>query len=374
VGAAHDDAGGDAAVVLRGAVRGRALVAGLLAAVLDAGVDVRTGARVRSLRRDTEGRVVGVQSAAGDRLDGRVVLATGGFQHDPALAATFLPGAPIAPMGTPGCAGDGLRMALAAGAVLGNMAEGWWMPALQVPGERVAGSAHYRAVHRERAQPGAVLVDRGGRRFADEAQNYGDVGRAMGRFATGDEPWPAAPSWLVVDAANRARYPLGPLGPGDPDPPWLACADDVDALARAIDVDPHALRATIERFNAAAERGEDPDFGRGTFAYDRWIGDPRAPHPTLAPLRRPPFRAVPVHLGCMGTKGGPRTDDRGRVLGVHGPVPGLYAAGNAAASPFGTATAAGGATLGPALVFGTRAGEAAAHDDATGRRCAPVGP
>ena len=42
------------------------------------------------------------------------------------------------------------------------------------------------------------------------------------------------------------------------------------------------------------------------------------------------------------------------------PVSGLYAAGNAAASPFGTATAAGGATLGPALVFGFRAGEAAA--------------
>ena len=40
----------------------------------------------------------------------------------------------------------------------------------------------------------------------------------------------------------------------------------------------------------------------------------------------------------------------------------LYAAGNPAASPFGTATAAGGATIGPALVFGTRAGEAAAHD------------
>ncbi len=76
-----------------------------------------------------------------------------------------------------------------------------------------------------------------------------------------------------------------------------------------------------------------------------------------------PFYAVEVHLGCMGTKGGPRTDDHGRVLSSRrAPVPGLYAAGNAAASPFGTATAAGGATLGPALVFGFRAGEAAAGD------------
>jgi succinate dehydrogenase/fumarate reductase flavoprotein subunit len=70
-----------------------------------------------------------------------------------------------------------------------------------------------------------------------------------------------------------------------------------------------------------------------------------------------------VHCGCMGTKGGPRTDGWGRVLNVAGDViNGLYAAGNAAANPFGIATPAGGATLGPALVFGTRAGEAAAAD------------
>ena len=119
----------------------------------------------------------------------------------------------------------------------------------------------------------------------------------------------------------------------------------------------------MTRFNAGAAAGTDPDFGRGTFPYDRWIGDPSAPHPTLAPLCEAPFYAVEVHLGCMGTKGGPRTDDRGRVLSAsHAPVAGLYAAGNAAASPFGTATAAGGATLGPALVFGFRAGEAAAGD------------
>jgi succinate dehydrogenase/fumarate reductase flavoprotein subunit len=65
----------------------------------------------------------------------------------------------------------------------------------------------------------------------------------------------------------------------------------------------------------------------------------------------------------MGTKGGPRTDDSGRVLSLDGSVVGaLYAAGNVAANPFGTATPAGGATLGPALVFGFRAGEAAASD------------
>jgi len=119
----------------------------------------------------------------------------------------------------------------------------------------------------------------------------------------------------------------------------------------------------VDSFNAGAHRGQDPEFGRGSFPYDLWIGDSEAPHPTLAPLGQAPFYALQVHLGCMGTKGGPRTDDRGRVLGVDGArVAGLYAAGNVAASPFGIATPAGGGTLGPAVVFGFRAGEAAACD------------
>ncbi len=348
-------------VVLRGHVRGRALAGGLLAAVVDAGVEVRTAARATRLAVD-DGRVVGV-IVDGQLQSGRVVLASGGFQHDAGLVAELLGGAPLVAMGPAGCGGDGVRMARAAGAVLGNTAEGWWMPAMHAPGEDVDGVRHYRPLHGERAQPGAIMVDRAGARFVDEAQSYGEVGRAMRRAAAGETRFPAAPCWMVFDAAYRRRYPVGPLEPGSPDPAWLARADDLAGLERRTGMAPGTLEHTVTRFNAGAARGEDPDFGRGTFPYDRWIGDPSAPHPTLAPLGEAPFYALDVHLGCMGTKGGPRTDDHGRVLSAgRVPVVGLYAAGNAAASPFGTATAAGGATLGPALVFGFRAGEAAAGD------------
>jgi succinate dehydrogenase/fumarate reductase flavoprotein subunit len=348
-------------VVLRGHVRGRALVGGLLAAIVDAGVEVRIGARAERLALDGD-RVVGV-IVDGHVESGRVVLASGGFQHDAGLVGEFLPGAPIVPMGPAGCGGDGLRMALAVDADLANTSEAWWMPAMHAPGEQVDGTRHYRPLHGERAQPGAIMVDGSGRRFVDEAQNYGDVGRAMRRIGSRRPRSPGAPWWLVFDAAHRRRYPVGPLGPGGPDPQWLARADDLDALARGTGMPPDALVDSVMRFNAGAATGTDPDFGRGTYPYDRWIGDQSAPHPTLAPLGEAPFYALEVHLGCMGTKGGPRTDDRGRVLSRRGvSVAGLYAAGNAAASPFGTATAAGGATLGPALVFGFRAGEAAAGD------------
>ena len=355
-------------VVLRGHVRGRALVGGLLTGLLDSRAEIRTGARATGLAVE-DGRVVGVV-VDGDLERGRVVLASGGFQHDAALVDRFLPGPPIVPMGTAGCDGDGLRMVRPLDAALGNTTEGWWMPAMQVPGEELEGITHYRPLHGERAQPGSIMVDRSGRRFVDEAQNYGAVGRAMRGVGSGGttsspraEEYPGAPCWLLFDATYRTRYPIGPLEPGASDPQWLIRAGNLDDLALLTGMPSGTLGASVTRFNEGAAIGEDPDFGRGSYPYDRWIGDPHAPHPTLAPLREPPFYALAVHLGCMGTKGGPRTDDRGRVLSSRGEViSGLYAAGNAAASPFGNTTVAGGATLGPALVFGFRAGEAAAGD------------
>jgi succinate dehydrogenase/fumarate reductase flavoprotein subunit len=69
-----------------------------------------------------------------------------------------------------------------------------------------------------------------------------------------------------------------------------------------------------------------------------------------------------VQVGCLGTKGGLKIDGQARVQRADGsgPIPGLFAAGNAAANPFGMAYPSGGATVGPALVFGWLAGETAA--------------
>jgi succinate dehydrogenase/fumarate reductase flavoprotein subunit len=347
------------AIVLRGPVRGRVLVAGLLAALDPFGVEVRTGARVDALVGDASG----VRGVRGDgfELAGSVVLATGGFQHDPALVRTFLPIPEVAAMGPPGCTGDAVRLARSVGAAFGNMADAWWMPAIRVPGEEINGAPFFRPLHHERAQPGSIMVDRTGRRFVDEAQNYTDAGRAMLRFDAGTYAWPAAPCWLVFDRAYRERTTVGPLTPGDDDPAWLHRADNVASLATRLGLPPGALEETVEKFNADAKAGVDAEFGRGTHPYEQWIGDPDAPNPNLAPIEAPPFYAVEVLVGCLGTKGGPRTDSDARVLRDDGaPVPGLFAAGNAAANPFGIGSPGGGGTIGPALVFGTRAGEAAA--------------
>jgi 3-oxosteroid 1-dehydrogenase len=71
---------------------------------------------------------------------------------------------------------------------------------------------------------------------------------------------------------------------------------------------------------------------------------------------------VPLWAGTIGTRGGPATDSSGRVLDVWGaPIPGLFAAGNAAASPSGLLYPGAGGTLGFALTFGYLAGRAAAR-------------
>lgn len=319
---------------------GRALIAALTEACLEAGVRIEAGTRVQALP----------QADA-------VVLATGGFERDPQLASAFLRGPMLAPVGAPTARGDGLRLAIAAGALLGSMSEAWWCPAAQIPGDAIDGEPMFRLILTERARPGCLLVNGRGVRFVDEAQNYNDLGRTMQNFEPTSFSYPNVPAWLVFDGRYRATYRLGPLSRRDPDPDWLARGETPAGLAAAIGVPAAALEATIARFNEGAAHGEDPEFGRGSFPYDRFIG-------ALGPLEQPPYYAFRVLPGCLGTKGGPKTDDRGRVLSVADgrPIPGLYAAGNAAASPFGLAYPGAGGTIGPAAVFGLRAGEAAAGD------------
>jgi 3-oxosteroid 1-dehydrogenase len=319
---------------------GRALLAGLLEACLDAGVQLRTEARITQ-RPDADA----------------VILASGGFERNSGLAHSFLRGPMLAPVGAPGMDGDGLRIAMAAGAALGSMSEAWWCPAISIPGERIEGEQMFRLILTERARPGSLIVDGRARRFVDEAQNYNDLGRSLQDFDAARFCFKHVPAWLVFDGTYRRRYRLGPLGRRDPDPDWLARGDTLGDLAARIDVPGGALVETVERFNDGARDGVDPDFGRGSYPYDRFIGG-------IGPLTEPPFYAVRILPGCLGTKGGPRTDAWGRVLSIESgePLPGLYAAGNAAASAFGLCYPGAGGTIGPALVFGLRAGDAAAGD------------
>lgn len=344
---------------------GVALVAALLAGVIADGADVVTGARLIRVvpGQDSPGWLaeVSVDGATQTVQARSVILATGGFDWDAELRARHHPGPQRATGAPPGNTGDGLRIAQELGAATANLAEGWWMPMAAVPGEAVDGHPYYRSLIRERAVPRQIIVNSAGRRFADEAMPYNDFVKAMHqRCANG--AYANDPAYLIFDNAFRRRYPLPGLIPGEETPNWYPRAGSLSELAQRVGIEPAGLTETVARWNRASQEGVDLEFGRGGNIYDRYCGDPHSANPNLGPLTEPPFYALRVLAGTIGTKGGPVTDTNGVVLRSDGqPVTGLYAVGNASAFWVGDAYPAPGATLGIAMTMGYLAGRHAAQ-------------
>lgn len=348
-------------------VAGRALVAGLLEGVLAVGITPRTGAR--GLELIAEGATVaGVRIAIdGGELAVRarrgVVLATGGFEWDPGLVKAFLRGPMTGPVSPPHNTGDGLRMAMALGAELGNMGEAWWVPVVQLPGDTIGGRQRSRSVRLERTRPRSIIVNRAGKRFVNEAAEYNSMAGAF-HYLDPRGGYVNNPGWMVFDAEHLRRYGFLGVEPGGAAPEWFGESADLDELGARTGIDPAGLRRTVAEWNRAVAAGSDPYFGRGASEYDGYWGDPDAgtvAGRTLGPVDTAPYYAVPVTVGAMGTKGGPRTDRDARVRHVGGAViPGLYAVGNAMAGVTGRAYGGAGGTIGPGMVWGFRAGYNAA--------------
>jgi 3-oxosteroid 1-dehydrogenase len=218
------------------------------------------------------------------------------------------------------------------------------------------------------AKPHSIVVDQGGERYMNEATSYVDVGNAM--YAR-NEQTPAIPSWYIVDSRHRRRYRFGGLPPGSPPAHWLSSGYMIEAatlaeLARKCGIDAERLDATVKRFNQFALAGVDEDFGRGASAYNRFFGDPsHKPNASLGTIEKGPFYAVKLYPGDVGTSGGLVTDEFARVLRKDGTfIPGLYAAGNAAAPVVGASYPGAGASIASSLVFGFVAARHALDVDA----------
>jgi 3-oxosteroid 1-dehydrogenase len=336
---------------------GQALAAGLRAGLAASGVPAWLEVPLTGLQIDG-GRVTGVHATRGGeplliRARRGVLIATGGFERNEEMCRRYQrePVGPQWTTGAPGNTGDGIRAGQDLGAAVGLMDDAWWGPSIPLPGGPYFCLA-------ERSLPGCLLVNGAGQRFVNEAAPYVDAVHAMYDGNTPENPH--IPAWLIFDQRYRDRYVFAGRPPGKPLPRrWYAAgavvrADDLTGLAREIRVDAAGLVKTVTRFNEFAAAGRDEEFGRGESAYDRYYGDPRVrPNPNLAPLARPPFYAVKIVPGDLGTKGGLRTDSRARVLRDDGtPIAGLYAAGNASASVMGHSYAGAGATIGPAMTFG----------------------
>ena len=339
---------------------GGGLVAGLLNACLNKGVEILLNAQAEQLLK-TDGRITGVKlkTRSGDctlNVKRGVILASGGFEWNAEMMAKYNPGA-VKWNGSPRTnTGDGHRMAEEVGAQLARMDQGLIMPCLPLTYEGF--SEHGRPAY-DVVMPHSILVNRHGKRFVNEKQM--NIGLCF------DEKDPATgepvnlPAWRIYDARLLEKY--GHMAP----PASVAVsAPSLEELARKVGINPQGLLETVARFNPAAAKGEDPEFGRGSFAWDYMQGaDPwNKPNRTLGTLEKPPFYAAPFHRSYLGTKGGPRTNELGQVLQSDGSrIVGLYAAGNFMANPFGTRAVGAGSTIGPCMTWGYIGGTHVMRED-----------
>jgi 3-oxosteroid 1-dehydrogenase len=344
----------------RYAAGGQGLMAGLFAGVLRAGIAVWTdttllrltgdGDHVIGAVVDHDGREVTITARRG------VVLAAGGFDHSMDMRWKFQSeslGANLS-LGAETNTGDGIRAGQELGADTALMDQAWWFPAV-APLPRKAPAVMLA----ERSLPGCLIVDQNGRRFANESADYMSFGQRLLELERSGSPVEAM--WIIFDQQYRNSYVFGAeLFPRMRIPrAWYDAgiavrADKLSELGQQIGVPVSELLQTMTRFNQNAAAGEDPDFGRGRSAYDRYYGDPTIkPNPNLRPLIKGPFYGVKMVLSDLGTCGGLKTDERARVLREDGAaIAGLYAIGNTAANAFGTTYPGAGATIAQGLVYG----------------------
>lgn len=326
------------------------LVRTLRRAVQAQGTPVLAGMPVVALVQDGDGRVTGAVVRERDgrasrvRAHRAVVLASGGFARNAALlegVSPLLRG--VAATSGPGHAGDGLRMAVAMGAPLRDMAH--VKPSFEL----------YR--HGSTAEDivlmflkGGVIVNTAGERFIDESASYKDIGMAClaqpGRMA-----WQVIDSRLFDAALHEGRRAgrASPLTLDDSRRRMFVRGDSWDELARAMDVPADRLAATFARYNAGVDAGHDADFGRAALA---------GRHGRPVRIDAPPYYGCPTVGHMLSTYAGVwvRPDMRVR-RGATGDevVPGLFAAGEVVGGFHGESYTSGTA-LGKALIFGRIAG------------------
>ncbi len=285
--------------------------------VVDAGVDrlVASGdGRVSGLRVLVDGEDRMVRARRG------VVLTAGGFTFNEDMVRTHCPDVlrVNVPIGTEHDDGRAIRMGQGVGAATVGMDHIEVGIPLTPPRSLVRG----------------ILVNGEGRRFINEDTYAGRVGKAaltehdgIAYFVHSDETF----------AVNIAGYKAK----------WVA--EEPAELEADIGLPPGSLAATLERYNAAAASGEDPEFHK-------------APE-YVVPLE-PPYGVVDMRVTksfyASFTLGGLSTGADGSVLdGSGSQVPGLFAAGRTTAGIAGSGYVSG-ISLGDGTYFGRRAGRAAA--------------
>jgi len=319
-------------------------------------IEIRYGTSAVRLIQDQRGRVTGVLAQDGDgfrEITARaVVLGCGGFEANPEWRARYLgrPWDHAKVRGTRYNTGDGLRMAIAIGA----LPHGQWTGCHSTPidaGAPPHGDRKLTDKTNRLSYPLGVLVNTRGRRFFDEGEDFQFYTYAkLGGIILNQ---PAGVAFQIFDAKVagllEARYQTGsPI-----------VASSLAALVEQLPVDRPAGRRALEEYNAAVEAGTfDPTVKDGL----RTKGLDLPKSNWAQRLDTPPFVAYPVTGGITFSFGGVRINDRAQVMSTAwAPIPGLYACGEMVGGLF-HGNYPGGTGLMSGAVFGRIAGASAAGE------------
>lgn len=312
-------------------------------------IDLMVPARLTAVEAGGDGgRIAVVETPDGGREEistRAVLLATNGYGADAALVATHLPEIAGAHYhGGEHSRGDALRIGGELGAATG------FLDAYQ--GHAALSASAQTLVTWTAVMHGGAVVDTGGRRFGDETTGYSEYAAALAAR-------PGGRGWLVFD--ERIDGLCRSFGDYQDvlEAGAVRSADSVPELAELIGVLAEPLESEIDAL-AGVAAGEQADrFGRTTAT------------PLGAPLR-----AVEIIPALFHTQGGVLVDEHARVLDTAGePIPGLYAAGGAAAgiSGHGAAGYLAGNGLLPALGLAYLAAGHLARSASTTRSLTPEG-
>ncbi|MGH3256840.1 MAG: FAD-dependent oxidoreductase [Streptosporangiaceae bacterium] len=352
-----------------------------------AGIELRTAHVVQRAFASPSGELVGVevQTPGGTRaIRARkgVIFTSGGFFHNAALRALLLRGTVWG--ATAPYTNTGVLMTIAAqfGALVENTDSCWWG---QMGIEEVLDTQRSDNLAFWLYGDSMVMVNRYGVRVANEKAHYNERGRIHGVYNASTKQYENNVLFQVYDAATAnnpemgVKYPVPYPGQstehvitGDT---WAELATNLDtrlakiaARTGGVKLDERfadRLAATVTRFNSFAASGHDDDFFRGERAAEHGysvMGLTRGVNRTMYPFASSgPYYAILLGAAGFDTNGGPALNENAQVVGPDDqPIPGFYAAGNAAGSPAHGAYWSGGATLGNALVWAYQAGAHAA--------------
>lgn len=366
----------DSSAIDTSAGGGGRLGAALATAVPEAGATVLTktaATRLVTQRDDPDAapQVLGIvaEDSKGSEIrikaNKGVILATGGFEWNDDYVKNYLrvPVPRGAALSWPGNTGDGLTMAQSVGAKLNLMAHSYGMTCFTAHAEYAAAHDQMMSIagNMIMGASGSIVVDKTARRFCREDADYVSKTNCFGGYLNrADEEYAANPAWWICDdtcyTENKGVTALTkefgyPVPEDLSEDEYVFKAETLEELADLIGLDGAQLSKTVAEFNEMASNGTDTLFQRGELY---WGGnEPKG----LQALNTPPYYAVAMSAGLVGTIGGPLVNSNAQVIHISGdPIKGLYAMGNCAGvgAP-GPSYGGEGGTIGPAFAFGIAA-------------------